>query len=268
MLAGILMPKNIFANFPAPSNIGLQLYSLRNEVNKNLEGSLEKIAAIGYKNLEAAGYSEGKFYGLEPTEIKSMVNDLGMKLISSHLTFDPKDISTVLNAHKEAGIKYLVWPWISKEERANLDEYKKLADKLNTIGELCTQNGLSFGYHNHDFEFHPIDGVIPYDFLLENTDPKHVFMEIDLYWITYAGKDPIAYFEKYPGRFKLWHVKDMMTGDDKSMTEVGSGIIDYAKLFEYASLSGMKDFFVEQDVIKGDGFESVKKSFDFLSNMP
>lgn len=267
LLGGMLMPGLVYANLPSDHVIGLQLYSLRNEINEDLEESLKRIAAIGYKNVEAAGYSDGKFYGLEPTAFKELVEKLNMKLTSSHLTFKDSEIASVMNAHREAGIKYLVWPWIGKDERKTIDNYLALAQKFNTIGEMCTQNNLRFGYHNHDFEFYPIDGKIPYDVLLENTDPKNVFMQIDLYWITYAGKSPEAYFEKYPGRFELWHVKDMKDGEDKKMTEVGTGIIDYKKLFEYASLAGMKEFFIEQDEIAGDGFESVKTSFDNLSNI-
>jgi sugar phosphate isomerase/epimerase len=172
-----------------------------------------------------------------------------------------------LQAHQEAGIKYLVWPWIGKEQRASIENYKLLADKLNTIGDFCSQIGMEFGYHNHDFEFYPTDGEIPYDVLLNYTDPELVFMEIDLYWIAYAGKDPIAYFERYPGRFKLWHVKDMAAGESMEMTEVGSGIIDYEEIFQHTSLAGMKEFFIEQDTIQGDGFESVKESFDYMNNI-
>jgi len=267
MLAGILIPSQLMANLIPSKVIGLQLYSLRNEVGENLEESLRKISEIGYTNLEAAGYSEGKFYGMAPAEFKALVEDYGMKLTSSHLTFNNTEVATVLEAHREAGVKYLVWPWLNADQRKSIETYKQVAEKFNAIGEMCKDNGMKFGYHNHDFEFMPIDGIIPYDILLESTDPKLVFMEIDLYWIAYAGKDPVKYFEKYPGRFELWHVKDMAPGEDMEMIEVGDGIIDYSSLFEHASQSGMKEFFVEQDVIKGDGFESVKKSYDFLNEI-
>lgn len=269
MLAGMFLPRQILANpIPLVNNIGLQMYSLREEIKNDFEGSLQKIAEIGYTRLEAAGYSDGKFYGLEPLAFKESVEKYGMKVTSSHLTFEGDEITAVLNAHKEAGIKYLVWPWLNKEQRASIESYTAIAEKFNTIGEFCKSNDLSFGYHNHDFEFKPIDGVVPYDILLENTDPDLVFMQIDLYWAAYAGVGPIEYFEKYPGRFKLWHVKDMAAGEAKEMTEVGTGIIDYIKLFEYQAKSGMKEFFIEQDTIKGDGFESVKKSFDYMNEMP
>lgn len=268
MLAGMIMPRQLIAAAPPLNqNIGLQLYSLRNEIKEDLAGSLEKIAQIGYKNLEAAGYSDGKFYGLEPLEFKTLVENLGMKVVSSHLTFTGDQVTQVLNAHKEAEIKNLVWPWLNKDQRASLDSYRGVAEHLNTIGEFCKKNNLRFGYHNHDFEFHTIEGQKPYDLLLELTDPSLVFMQLDLYWIIYAGEDPVKYFEKYPGRFRQWHIKDMKAGNDKAMTEVGTGIIDYKSLFEHASQSGMKEFFIEQDKIIGDGFESVKMSFDNLNSI-
>ncbi|MDT8392801.1 MAG: sugar phosphate isomerase/epimerase [Bacteroidales bacterium] len=266
IMAGMLMPEFVLAGISSKKHIGLQLYSLRDEIAQDLEGSLEKIAAIGYKNVEAASYSNGMFYGLKPADFRKLVEKYGMKAISSHATFKDSEIAVAVNAHREAGIPYIVWPWIGTEERTTIDNYKTLAEKFNTIGMICRENDLNFGYHNHDFEFYPIEGKIPYDLLLESTDPAYVFMQIDLYWIVYAGKDPIALFEKYPGRFALWHVKDMAAGKSKKMTEVGSGVIDYKTLFEYASVSGMKEFFVEQDEIEGDGFESLKKSFNFLNN--
>lgn len=266
ILAGMLMPEFVLAGISSKKHIGLQLYSLRDEIAQDLERSLEKIAAIGYKNVEAASYSNGMFYGLKPADFRKLVEKYGMKAISSHATFNDSEIAVAVNAHKEAGIPYIVWPWIGTEERKTIDNYKALAEKFNTIGMICRENDLRFGYHNHDFEFYHIEGQVPYDLLLESTDPAYVFMQIDLYWIIYAGKDPIAFFEKYPGRFALWHVKDMAAGKSKKMTEVGSGVIDYKTLFEYASVSGMKEFFVEQDEIEGDGFESLKKSFNFLNN--
>ena len=267
MLAGMVAPRMLMSAEPPSLKIGLQLYSLRNEVATDLEGSLRKIAAIGYRSLEAAGYDNGRFYGLEPSEFKALVNRYGMELTASHLTFGEDETSMVIEAHKAAGVKYLVWPWIGKEDRESIAALENLAMKFNRIGSICNENGLAFGYHNHDFEFIPVEGRLPYDILLENTDPEKVFMEIDLYWITFAGKDPLAYFEKYPGRFRLWHVKDMMAGEGREMTEVGSGIIDYGALFGYSALSGMEEFFVEQDVIEGDAFESIRKSHDFLESI-
>lgn len=267
LIAGMLVPKNIFANLIPSKKIGLQLYSLRNEIKEDLEGSLKKLSEIGYRNLEAAGYSDGKFYGLDPIDFKTLVNDLGMKVISSHVTFNMDGAGKALQAHMDLGVGYMVWPWLDNEQRASVESYTEVAEKFNIIGKMCKDNGMKFGYHNHDFEFNPIGDIIPYELLLDSTDPDLVCMQIDLYWVTYAGKDPLEYFEKYPGRFELWHVKDMTAGEEKEMTEVGTGIINYQELFNHASVAGMKEFFIEQDVIKGDGFESVKSSFDFLNSM-
>jgi len=267
LLAGMVAPRMLMSAVPPALKIGLQLYSLRNEISADLEGSLQKIAAIGYGKLEAAGYANGRFYGMDPRDFRAMVENYGMQLTASHLTFGENETQQVIEAHKAAGVKYLVWPWIGKEDRESIVALENLAVKFNRLGSLCNENGLFFGYHNHDFEFIPVEGRLPYDILLENTDPALVFMEIDLYWITYAGKDPLAYFGKHPGRFRLWHVKDMMAGEEREMTEVGSGIIDYNALFTYSELAGMEEFFVEQDVIRGDAFESVRKSHDYLESI-
>jgi len=267
MLAGMLMPNTAIASLIPSKKIGLQLYTLRDAMANDPVACLEQVAKIGYTELEAAGYGNEKFYGFEPAEFRSMIEDLGMRLISSHVTFDDESIGRVLEAHHNAGIEYLVWPWLSKEERSSIDKYKSFAEKCNIVGKMCIDNKMKFGYHNHDFEFYELDGRIPYDILLDETDPGLVFMEIDLYWITYAGKDPEAYFEKYPGRFELWHIKDMAGDGTKAMTEVGKGIINYAGLFEMANQAGMKEFFVEQDTIKGDVFESVKTSFEHVNNI-
>jgi len=266
LIAGILLPKHILANLVPSNNIGLQLYSVRNEMAKDPKACLTRIAGIGYKHLEAAGYEDSQFYGMPPADFRQLIEDLGMQLTASHVTFNNDNMGKVLEAHREAGIKYLVWPWLSQEQRSDLGSYREIAVKCNAIGKMCKDNNMKFGYHNHDFEFHKMDGKVPYDILLEETDPELVCMEIDLYWITYAGKDPKAYFEKYPGRFELWHVKDMARDGSRKMTEVGSGIIDYEDLFGMASVSGMKEFFVEQDTINGDVFESVQTSYNYINS--
>ena len=267
MIAGMLLPKLSFANLIPSSGIGLQLYSVRNEMTKDPEACLKRIAGIGYTRLEAAGYDNRQFYGMPPAEFRQLTEDLGMRLVASHVSFNGDNMGEVLEDHREAGITYLVWPWLSQEQRSSPGSYSDIAKKCNAIGKMCKDNNMKFGYHNHDFEFHEMDGKIPYDILLEETDPGLVCMEIDLYWITYAGKDPKVYFEKFPGRFELWHVKDMAGGAGREMTEVGSGVIDYEALFGMASVSGMKEFFVEQDTIRGDVFESVQTSYNYINSI-
>ena len=267
LLAGMFFPSSLLAGNPAGYPIGLQLYTLRDEIVKDLGGTLKKIADIGYNTLEAAGYQDGLFYGLQPAEFKKLVEGLGMKVTSSHLTFSDDEVPDVMLAHKDAGIKNLVWPWIGQEDRKSIEQYSLLAAKFNTIGKLCRENGLHFGYHNHAFEFDPIDGKIPYNILLEQTNPDHVFMQLDLYWIIYAGHDPLEWFEKYPGRFHQWHVKDMKAGKEKNMTEVGTGIIDYKKIFDHSAQAGMRSFFMEQDSIDGDPYNSIQTSYSYLKTM-
>lgn len=247
--------------------IGLQLYSVRDLIKDDLYGTLKKLAQIGYNSVEAAGYSNGKFYGLKPKEFKRMVNDLGMILPSSHAGFEFDNAQKVIDDTCESEIKYLVLPWLPVEKRKSIDSYKKLAEDFNKIGELCKKSGVQFAYHNHDFEFVNIEGIIPYDVLLKETDEELVKMQLDLYWIIKAGFDPITYFKKYPGRFELWHVKDMEDSEERFFTEVGNGIIDFKELFKYKELSGMKYFFVEQDVCRKPPLESVSISYRNLSKM-
>jgi sugar phosphate isomerase/epimerase len=163
-----------------------------------------------------------------------------------------------------AGVKYMVCAFLSEAERGNLDRYKTIADQLNKAGERCQKAGIQLCYHNHDFEFKAENGQMPFDVLLSGTDKKLVKMELDLYWTTKAGQDPLALFKQHPGRFPLWHVKDMAKTPEKSFTEVGNGSIDFKKIFTQADLAGLQYFFVEQDSTPGDPFDSVTKSIGYI----
>jgi sugar phosphate isomerase/epimerase len=248
--------------------IGFQLYTVRDHMNKDLPGTLEKIARMGYNWLEAAGYGDGKFYNLPPADFKSMVDDLGMKLISSHVAIKPEQSQQVIDAHLELGVTFAVYPWMSMPQKPSREDYARKAELLNTIGEACNSAGLKFGYHNHDFEFVKIDDTTGYDIMLELTDPKIVCFEADIYWMTFAKVDPLHYFNKYPGRFDLWHVKDMEDSPERDFTEVGAGTIPYKKYFdEVDGISGMKYFFIEQDACKIDPLESAAISYTNLINV-
>jgi len=256
--------------------LGLQIYSLRDHIDTNLEGTLKKIAEIGYKNIEGYGYGEREILGKAPVEFLTIVEDLGMKLPSMHVVTElttEESRASILDQWKvtvedmaSINVKYTVYAIIPEEERNNLDDYKKWAERFNQFGEICKQAGQQFAYHNHDFEFKSLDGKMGYDILLKETDPDLVKFELDMYWITKGGQDPIAYFEKAPGRFELWHLKDMEDSEEKSFAEVGSGTIDFERIFARRDTAGMKMCFVEQDESKRDMFESVKMSFDFLNN--
>lgn len=247
-------------------DIGLQLYTVRDYTSKDLRNTLKKLADIGYNNLEAAGYSEGKFYGLEPKVFRKMVEDFGMKIISSHSGISLENATQVIAAHDELGVDYLILPWI-KIENPDTATFLKIAENLNKLGELCKKGKIKFGYHNHDFEFVNTDRGIGFDLLIENTDPKLVLFEADVYWMKKAGFDALDYFRKYPGRFELLHLKDMAASTAREDIEIGNGIIDFKPFFTSAKQSGMKYFFIEQDNCKIDSLESVAVSYANLRKL-
>lgn len=259
----------------APSKIGLQLYTLRNEISKDLLGTLKKVAAIGYKEVELYGYSDGKFFGKTPKEFKSILNGLGLDPVSGHYGAGVENKTakgTLSNGWQKAvddaaelGQKYVNCAYLTDSERKTIDQYKKYVDLFNKSGEVAKKAGLQFGYHNHDFEFKKLSGQLPYD-LIASTDPKLVKLELDLYWVVKAGIDPVALFKKYPGRFPLWHVKDM-DKKDGSFAEVGTGSIDFKKIFDNRKLAGMTHFFVEQDVAKIPPVQAIEISFKNVTKM-
>ena len=247
--------------------IGLQLYTVRDKINANQEATLEKLAQIGYNSLEAAGYNmnDRTFYGMQPKAFADHVRNLGMPLHSSHTVYELDSADVVCEDAAKAGVEYIIYPYLPDNLRTNLDDYKATAEKFNQMGEIAQKHGLKFGYHNHAFEFEEMDGEIPMDVLLRQTDPELVTFELDLYWITRGGYDPVAYFKQYPGRFGLWHAKDMVTSDDQFFAPVGSGRIDFERIFAEKETAGMKYFFVEQDRFRElDPFESVEISLNYL----
>jgi sugar phosphate isomerase/epimerase len=247
--------------------IGLQLYTVRDKISANQQETLEKLAQIGYNSLEAAGYNmnDRTFYGMGPKAFADHVKALGMPLHSSHTVYELDSADTVCEDAAQAGTKYIIYPYLPDQLRENLDGYKATAERFNKMGEIAKKHGLKFGYHNHAFEFDQMEGQIPFDLLLAETDPALVTFELDLYWITKGGYDAVEYFRKYPGRFELWHVKDMVESEDEFFAPVGQGKIDFERIFAEKSTAGMKYFFVEQDRFRDlDPFESVEISYNYL----
>ncbi|HTI58326.1 sugar phosphate isomerase/epimerase [Mucilaginibacter sp.] len=268
--AGLLVAPQLFAY--DKKYIGLQLYTVRDHMAKDVPGTLAKVAQLGYNSVEAS-YSAGKYYGTEPKAFAELLKQNDLIMPSSHylLGEDMKGPGTILNGWDKAaedaasiGQKYMVCAWLSPKERGSLDHYKKLAEDFNKAGETCKKAGVQFCYHNHDFEFVQEDGKYPYETLLENTDKSLVKMEIDLYWLTKAKQDPVALIEKHPGRFPLWHMKDMDKTEKQMFTEVGNGVIDFKKILEHSKKAGLKYFFVEQDVCPGDPYNSITQSIDYI----
>jgi len=259
------------------SLIGLQLYTVRNAMEKDPKGSLARVAQIGYTSVEGATYTGSeKFYGMSPKEFAQVLKQNGLVMPSSHYRLGEEKMNgkaqagTMLNDWgkavddaAEVGLKYMVCAYLSDAERGDLDQYKKVADELNVAGERCKKAGIQLCYHNHNFEFVKQGDQYPYDILM-SADKDLVKMEMDIYWVKKAGQDPIALFKKYPGRFPLWHVKDMDNTPEHSFSEVGNGIIDFKEIFEHKNVAGMKYFFVEQDRTSGDPFVSITQSFNYI----
>jgi len=256
----------IMPSMACPGNTrmtGLILYTVRNEMNKNPEGTLDKVAEIGYNWIEAASYADGKFYGRKPSEFKKMVKSRGMKLISSHNGLNENNLDEVIGAAAEAGLEYLVIPSLPHHMLKSVDGMKEASDFMNHAGEKCRESGMKLGFHNHTVEFEPVNGLIPMEVFLNNTDPDLVMFELDLAWITKSGNDPVDYFKRFPGRFELLHVKDL--SEKKEDTTLGEGIIDFKPIFAEVETAGMKYFFVEQDNCRTHTpLESIEISRNYL----
>ena len=238
-----LMPSLACAN--ADRKTGLILYTVRNEMRKDSRGTLDSVAEAGFNWIEAADYSEGLFHGMKPADFRKAVESRGMELISSHNGLNPDNLEKVIGDAGEAGLKYLVLPSLPRNWSSSLDGYREAAEFMNIAGEECGRAGIKFGFHNHSVEFTPIEGVVPFDILLAETDPEKVIFELDLAWITKAGQDPLEYFRKGSGRFELFHAKDLSPeGEDAT---IGEGTIDFKPLFDASATAGMKYFFIEQD---------------------
>jgi sugar phosphate isomerase/epimerase len=265
---------------PKSFGIGLQLYTIRDAMGTDVPGSLKKVSDIGYKYLELAGYADGKFYGYIPADFKKLVNDLGMEILSSHTQVEAQGI-TLDNAkkmaedHAKLGVKYCMQPWVVEEARTTIASYQKMVADWNKVGAIMKENGIQFGYHNHNFEFNTVEGKIPYfDIFMKELDKDLVTMELDLFWTTKAGQNPVDIFKKYPGRFQLWHMKDMFTKQAPFFTTVGvtdfapvgAGLINFKEILAAKQIAGMKYMIVEQDSTKdGKPFDAIKTSITNLT---
>jgi sugar phosphate isomerase/epimerase len=300
-LTGLLLARSAHAAFFAGKkmpNVGLQLYTLGDMMTTDPQGTLEKLAAIGYKELESAGSQKGNFYGYKPKELSAMIKAAGMTWRSAHVGGAPFNMSQIMKMAKtaedsariqkyldkmkdqpkslnlkenyqeladaaaEGGIGYLVCSSIPVN---TLDEIKSAVEVFNKSGEACKKVGVQFAYHNHTSEFDDVEGHRPFDYILANTDKEMVKMELDLAWATKAKQDPVALFKLHPGRFPLWHVKDL---DKTTMSpaEVGTGIVDFKTIFDNAKASGMKYYFVEQDGAPKP-IQNVTNSYNYLNKL-
>lgn len=299
-LTGLLAPHFVKAQFFGKKEVpvGLQLYTLGDLMVTDPQGTLQKLAAIGYKEVESAGSNKGNFYGYKAKEFASLVKDAGLHWRSAHVGGAPFRIEQVMKMAKtaadsarikayfdkskdgvkplnltdnyqeladaaaEGGLEYLVCSSIPVN---TLDEIKAAVDVFSRTGEACKKNGVQFAYHNHQTEFSEVEGHRPFDYILQNTNKDHVKMELDLAWATKAKQDPVALFKLHPGRFPLWHVKDL-NKTTMNPEEVGAGVIDFKRIFDNSGTSGMKYFFVEQDGAP-QPLQNVTNSYNYLNKL-
>ena len=244
--------------------VGIQLWTLRDNIANDLNGTIEALSKIGYTSIEAFGF-DGNFYGKTAKEFSTFCQNLGIRIHSTHTGITAGNASLYSEKAVEAGLEFLILPSLMGRPGDTIDDYKRLGDEMNQIGECCNKQGIRFGYHNHGFEFKAKDGVLPYDILLKETDPALVSFKLDIYWMKKAGQDPLHYFKEHPDRFHTWHVKDM--GNDGESCIVGNGNINFKKLMHHAKKAGLDRIFVEQEAYsEGSPLYCAAQSFKYIQS--
>jgi sugar phosphate isomerase/epimerase len=250
--------------------IGLQLYSVRNLLPKDFEGTLHQLGAAGYKEVEAAGY-----FDKTAADFGNALNKAGLKCVSTHhqLTQLKTQFDQLIEYGQALGLEYIICSWAgvhrdpTRKGDLNLDDWRYVADQFNAIGEKVKSAGMTFGYHNHVVEFETENGTVFFDELLKRTDPKLVVFEMDCGWVVGGGHNPVEYLSKYPERFPLLHVKDMVKEPDGKLRNVvmGKGFIDYKPIFRAAT--GLKHYFIEQEEFEGDPMTELREDADYMKKL-
>ncbi|TKC04737.1 sugar phosphate isomerase/epimerase [Pedobacter polaris] len=275
LAAAVTVTPSFACTLIAKHAIGLQLYSLRDIIKNDIKGIISKVAAIGYKEVETYGYSaKDGFWGLDAKAFDSLLKEYGMKAPSGH--YDLEDfmsgkssdgLKSYIEAANVIGSEYITVPYLGGSIRKTADDFKRLSDKLNEGAKICNAAGLKFAYHNHDFEFTKFGNTTGYEIMLNNTDKKLVDFELDLYWAVRSAADPLTLFNAHPGRFKMFHVKDIDKTNKAVNTEIGQGMVDFKSIFKGAKQAGVKHYFVEHEFnYKPDELGSVKTSFEYVNN--
>ena len=227
---------------------GIQLYTLRDVIGDDPKGYLKQLASMGYQQIEGYEGDQGMFWNMPHTDFKKYLDDINLHMVSSHCSIF-EDFEKKAAQAAEVGMEYLICPWVGPQK--SVEDWKKVTDHFNECGKICQKNGIKFAYHNHEYTFKAFSGMIPHDFLMENTDPELVDHEMDIYWVVTGGADPVDYLTRYPNRFRLCHVKDRMknvAADERSAScDLGTGSIDFAKILKVAKENGMKYFILEQE---------------------
>lgn len=266
LAAAGLLPRPIRAVASAPDaieRIGLQLYTVRSLMHKDMPGTIAAVAAAGYREVEFAGY-----FGRTATEVRQLLNAHGLTAPSTHLGLDAvrEQFGATAQFAQAIGIRYLTVASLDMRAIKSADDWKRMAEVFNDIGRRAKAAGLRFAYHNHAVEFTPVDGAVPMDLLIGGTDASLVAFELDLFWAMKAGHDPRAYFEKHPGRFEMVHVKDATAAPASDMTDVGSGVMDWKRIFAAHRTAGIRHYFVEHDS-PADPMQSIRRSANYLRTL-
>lgn len=251
------------------THFGIQLYTLRDVIPGDPKGVLKQLASFGYNQIESYEGANGMFWGMGHTGFKNYMDELGMKIVSSHCDIT-KDFEKKAAEAAEIGMKYLICPW--KGPQKSLDDFKRFADEFNQKGEICKKNGIRFAYHNHDYSFKAMDGQLPQDVMMNGTDPALVDFEMDIYWVAAAGVDIEAWFKKYKKRFRLCHVKDRSKNpgmdNGKNSVDLGTGSIDWPKILKSAKKYGMQYYIVEQEAYpNGSSLEAAKVNAAYMKTL-
>lgn len=250
---------------------GVQLFSVRDVLPKDPKGVMTQLAQMGYKQFESFSGQQGFLWGMQPKEIKSFLDGLGVKMISTHFNYKaqadkPDELKKSIEMAHDAGLSYLLCPYMGPQK--SWDDWKKIADQFNTVGEEVDKAGLKFGYHNHDYSFRPLDGKLPQEYLLANTDPKKVMFELDLCWIDVAGVNTAEHLKKYGKRYELCHVKDYTVKDGKPVqNDIGKGNVDFKKTLRIAMDSGIKYYLVEQEEYPQSSLASLKNDAEYMKQL-
>lgn len=277
--AGLMIMPGLLKARPMPighHGVGLQLWSMRDQLKGDVKDVIGKVATAGYKEVETYGYSKKNgFWGLDAKAFNDLLKSNGLSTPSGHFEFDSffgtgntDDLYSYIDAAHITGMEYIIVPHLNGDFIKTVADFKNIASKLSVAAAICKKEGLKFGYHNHNFEWQVVDGTTFYDTILNETDPESVQMEMDLYWVVRTGQDPVALIKAHPGRFFAFHIKDMDKTNHNLNTEVGTGTIDFKRIMEFAKLGGVKHFIVEQENYTNiDAYVSIAKSCSYVKNV-
>lgn len=246
---------------------GIQLYTLRDEMPKDPKGIIKQLASFGYQQIEGYEGDQGMFWNMTNKDFKMFLDDLGLTMISSHCNIKENFAEKAAQA-AEIGMAYLVCPYIGPQK--SMEDWKKVTDLFNDCGRICEENGIRFAYHNHEYSFKSFSGMIPHDFIMQNTDPDLVDHQMDIYWVVTGGADPIDFLTRYPNRFRLCHVKDRIKGSEErdASCDLGKGFIDYPKILKIAADQGMQYYIVEQERYDNSTpLDSAKHDAEYLKKL-